>query len=337
MKFSAGMIVLNGMPFVPYILKNLYPVMDEIIIVEGAVELAAQFATPEGHSRDETVAAIKNFPDPERKIKLIQKQGFWSEKLEMSQAYGQVAKGDYLWQVDVDEFYHAKEVRFLQNYLCQHPEIEAVALNWYAFYHGFNSYVRGGKEGINGEEVWRIFRWKPGYQWVDHRPPTVINQTGLDTREIGHLRGWQHRVRIYHYSYVFPAQVEWKIVYYEKQGMYQWRNVQPTDWYKNHYLHYTPYRVHIHRRPMSWLEPFRGEHPPEIYELMQNSPNENRVLSSWRWRVWQTLGRIDVLLWRFWNRQIRPLLRPLVRLIRARFLGYDYSVPSPPPRKWDYR
>ncbi len=353
MKFSAGMIVLNGMPWIPYLLKNLYPIMDEILIVEGAVEPAAEFATPDGHSRDETVAAIRAFPDPERKIKLIQKQGFWPEKTEMSQAYAEAATGDYLWQVDVDEFYHLRDAVFLKNYLCQHPEIEAVSLRWFQFFGGFQGYLRGGRDNWYGEEIWRIFRWKPDYRYVEHRMPTVVNAQGIDTRDLTILRGRdlarKYGIYIYHYSYVFPSQAQWKSTYYERQGQYIWWDVQPTQWYKDHYLRYTPWRVHIHKRPLSWLEPFRWEHPPEIQELQhdlqtgkiqmeqRDSADINRVLGSWRWRCWQWIGRLDVVIWRIYNRPIRALLRPLVRPVRARFFGYDYSKPSPKPRKWDYQ
>jgi hypothetical protein len=352
MKFSAGMIVLNGMPWMPYILKNLYPVMDELIIVEGAVELAAEFATPDGHSLDETVSVIRAFPDPERKIKLIQKHGFWPEKTEMSQAYAEAAAGDYLWQVDVDEFYHQKDVLFLKQYLHEHPEYEAVSLRWYQFFGGFNAYLRGGRDNWYGEAWWRIFRWKPGYRYTQHRIPTVVNEDGVDVREIGILRGrdlaHRHGIYIYHYSYVFPFQAQSKTTYYERQGQYRWWKVNPTEWYKNHYERYTPWRVHLHRRPLSWLEPFKGSHPPEITALIQDlaankiqiaqrdSADINRVVLSWRWRLWQWIGRADVILWRLYNRPIRALLRPLVRPLRARFFGYDYTQPEPTPGKWDY-
>ena len=72
MKISFGIIVVNGEPFIKYNLENLYPHAHEILIVEGAVEKFKHASTPDGHSLDNTVKIIKEFPDPENKIKLIQ-------------------------------------------------------------------------------------------------------------------------------------------------------------------------------------------------------------------------------------------------------------------------
>ena len=97
-RISFGMIVLNGEPFLRYNLRSLYPFAHEIIIVEGAVPGASLVATEDGHSIDGTLAALKSFKsseDPENKIRIIQKDGFWREKDEMSFAYAENATGDY--------------------------------------------------------------------------------------------------------------------------------------------------------------------------------------------------------------------------------------------------
>src|SRR5271154_2512624 len=111
-KISFGIIVLNGMPFVPYCLRQLYPYAHEIIIVEGASVHAANNATPDGHSTDGTLESLllfKKNEDPKNIIRIITKDGFWNEKLEQSQAYTQVMTGNYLWQIDIDEFYKKKD------------------------------------------------------------------------------------------------------------------------------------------------------------------------------------------------------------------------------------
>lgn len=43
-----GMIVLNGMPFVTYNVRALYPFAGQIIVVEGAAPGAASIASPDG-------------------------------------------------------------------------------------------------------------------------------------------------------------------------------------------------------------------------------------------------------------------------------------------------
>jgi hypothetical protein len=81
--------VLNGEPFRRSCLHALYPFAHEIIIVEGANIAAAGVATPGDHSSDDTLETLYQFQaeeDPESKIQIITKDGFWSEKDEQSRA-----------------------------------------------------------------------------------------------------------------------------------------------------------------------------------------------------------------------------------------------------------
>ena len=119
-KISFGMIVLNGLPFIKYNLKGLYPYAHQIIVVEGACRSASSIADKNGHSNDGTLEELKIFKsefDKEDKITIVTAEddgkpnGFWNEKDEMSQAYAKRATGDYLWQVDVDEFYKSEDMK----------------------------------------------------------------------------------------------------------------------------------------------------------------------------------------------------------------------------------
>jgi len=80
------MIVLNGEPFLRYNLRALYPFAHQIIVVEGSSPDAAGIATTRGHSRDDTLNALREFmdeEDPEGKVILIRAEdeghpdGFW--------------------------------------------------------------------------------------------------------------------------------------------------------------------------------------------------------------------------------------------------------------------
>ena len=99
-RLTFGLIILNGQPFIRYNLRALYPFAHQIIVVEGAAPGAAEVATADGHSTDGSLAELYRFQaeeDPEQKIEIVTKDGFWSEKDEMSQAYAVRATGDYLW------------------------------------------------------------------------------------------------------------------------------------------------------------------------------------------------------------------------------------------------
>ena len=87
-RITFGIIVLNGEPFIRYCLRQLYPHAHEIIVVEGGSRKAISFA-PDAHSTDGTLEALNAFKreeDPEGKLTVITRDGFWSEKDEQSQA-----------------------------------------------------------------------------------------------------------------------------------------------------------------------------------------------------------------------------------------------------------
>jgi hypothetical protein len=119
-KVTFGMIVLNGEPFTRYNLRAIYPYAPQIIVVEGASHLASHAANAKGHSLDGTLDILRDFKDredPESKITLVTAEdeghsnGFWpGEKDEQSRAYTKHATGDWLWQVDVDEFYTSRDI-----------------------------------------------------------------------------------------------------------------------------------------------------------------------------------------------------------------------------------
>ena len=128
-KVTFGIIVLNGEPFTKYCLRSLYRFAHEIIVVEGASQRASCISTPDGHSRDDTLESLHKFKeqeDPENKLRIVTRDGFWSEKDEQSQAYAEMAGGDYLWQVDIDEFYMPEDMDYILRMLKSIPEISGV-------------------------------------------------------------------------------------------------------------------------------------------------------------------------------------------------------------------
>ena len=70
----------------------------------------------------------------------------------------------------------------------------------------------------NLPEIYRMFKWEKGFQYISHRPPTVINNEGINLKEINFLNSRQTRkmgIYMYHYSFVFPKQVDEKAEYYQ--------------------------------------------------------------------------------------------------------------------------
>jgi hypothetical protein len=274
-RVTFGIIVLNGEPFTRYNLRSLYPLAHEIIVVEGAVEAAAGIATPDGHSTDGTLETLYDFKDkedPENKVEIVAREGFWSEKDEQSQAYAQRATGDYLWQVDIDEFYHPDDMRLVLDMLSRDPEIAGMSFKQLAFWGGFEYVTDGWYLRNDGNIFHRLFRWEAGSRYATHRPPTVYDPQGRDVRELRYVSGHQMAKRgvlLYHYGLVFPKQVLDKCDYYDRASWVN-RN-QYRAWAEGSFLKLEhPFRVHnVYDRP-SWLEKFSGSHPPQVEALRRD-------------------------------------------------------------------
>ncbi len=276
-RISFGIIVLNGEPFIRYCLRSLYPFAHQIIVVEGGSEAASSVSTPDGHSIDGTLNELSRFKkeeDPENKLEIVVKDGFWSEKDEQSAAYAARATGDYLWQVDIDEFYLAEDVRRILKKLSQNPEITAVSFKQITFWGGFDYYTDGWYLR-NGADIYhRLFKWGPGYRYLTHRPPTVIDDEGTDLRK----RSWikaehlaKENIFLYHYSLAFPKQVKEKAEYYARHSWGKYSS-GVINWAQENFLSpvRSPYRIHnVHNHP-SWIKKYKGTHPEQILKMNED-------------------------------------------------------------------
>lgn len=290
-KISFGIIVLNGEPFLRYNLRTLYPFAHQIIIAEGASPKAAHAATPDGHSTDSTLETIRRFQvedDPEGKVILVTAEddghpnGFWpGEKDQQSQAYAKRATGNWLWQIDIDEFYHPRDLQRIIAYLAAYPDTTCLTLRGLNFWGGFDYVIDGGlftHPRYTGE-LWgvyrRVFKWGPGYSYITHRPPSVADATGRDItgRRMRFLQkiGDGPPIYVYHYFMVLRSQFLSKGAYYEKQG-WGWERGR-TEKNQQVLLEVNLQNgLHImdHHNTRNWIVPFTGEHPPQITALRQD-------------------------------------------------------------------
>jgi len=287
-KITFGIIVLNGEPFTRYNLRALYPFAHQIIVVEGAVPAAASIATPDGHSTDgtlETLWDLKTNEDPDNKVLIITAEdeghpnGFWpGEKDEMSQTYAKRATGNYLWHVDIDEFYKPEDIRSIIEMLKDNPSITAISFPMITFWGGLNYIVDGWYLRWGAGIYHRIFKWGPDYRYITHRPPTVHDPQGEDLRKLRWINGQnlaRQGVYLYHYSLLFPKQVMEKCRYYKNAA---WAKREKAEqWVQESFMKLGhPHRVHNVYNYPSWLEKFKGGHPPQVMQ-MQKDIKEGRI------------------------------------------------------------
>ena len=325
-RVTFGIIVLNGEPFTRYCLRSLYPFAHEIIVVEGGHQDTRAVTTADGHSTDETLDVLQRFKaeeDPLGKVQIVTRDGFWPKTDELgnhrtpqSRAYAERATGDYLWQVDIDEFYRPEDMRATLAMLADDPAITAVSFNVLPFW-GDLRYISDGWRWRRGDlQFHRLFRWGPGYRYVTHEPPTVHDERGRDLRSLKWVGGdeMQRRgVRLYHYDHLLPKQVLDKAAIYrfEKPALC----AEIMEWAENDYLRLRrPYHVERHYRFPSWLERFDGRHPPEAGRMMDDiragrlavelrrTDDVERLLRSRRYRAGRVALKVLSPAERAWSR-----------------------------------
>lgn len=281
-RVTFGVIVLNGEPFTRYTLRALYPFAHEIIVAEGAAPGARNVATPDGHSRDGTLEALRRFKaeeDPENKLTIVTAEdeghadGFWpGEKDEQSRAYARRATGDYLWQVDIDELYHHVDMKRVLAMLRADPGITAMSFKQITFWGGLGYRTDGWYLRRGATYYHRLFAWGPGYTYASHRPPTVLDEKGRDTRDIRWIDAPSMAARgifLHHYSLLLPKQVIEKCDYYANAP---WaRRSGAIRWAEEAFLSLRrPFRVHNVDAFPSWLERHDGPHPEQVAQMVED-------------------------------------------------------------------
>jgi hypothetical protein len=310
-RVTFGTIVLNGEPFTRYCLRTLYPYAHEIIVVEGGHEDTHAVATTDGHSIDGTLETLRRFcaeEDPQRKVTVVTKDGFWPKRDELgrnrtaqSRAYAERATGDYLWQVDIDEFYLASDIRRVLEILARDPEVTAVSFHAPSFWGGLDIEVQGWALQRGLHDYDRLFKWGPGCRYVTHEPPTVVDAGGRNLRTVKWLRATDMArlgIHMYHYALLFPWQVEQKTRLYEDENPQVYGGIK--EWAESSYFKLEhPYRVYHmrHLSAVSWLKRYKGEHPTEAVRMMddilsgrvqaalRDNRDAYRLLDSWSYRA----------------------------------------------------
>jgi hypothetical protein len=284
-KITFGIIVLNGEPFNKYCLRSIYPFAHEIIIVEGGHEATNSVTTSDGHSIDGTLEKLWNFKreeDAENKIQIITKKGYWKksdefghDRTHQSRAYAEKATGDYLWQIDIDEFYLPQDIKYVIDMLRRDNTITAVSFKTIIFWGSIN-YQADGWYFRRGANIFhRIFKWGKNYKYVTHEPPTVFNANGKNLRDINWRSGNElarKNIWLYHYALLFPWQVKQKTSIYKDEKPILCSDIM--KWADNSYFNLNkPFNVERHYWYPSWLKRYEGKHPPEVIRMMKDIKN----------------------------------------------------------------
>ena len=211
MKIAFGMIVFEGDYVLQQCLEQVYPYASQIVIAEGPVKFWQERGR--NTSLDKTNEILNNFPDPDGKLKIV--HGQYEEKDQQSNAYMSLIDSDtdYLWMIDSDEVYKSEDIEKTIDFLKQHQPT-SVGVTSCSFFGGFDYYLTGFEQNV--DNFLRIFKYEHGCDWLTHRPPTMKYSSNVELKHINSEEFYRLTgVMMYHYSYVFDAQVKNKVEYYK--------------------------------------------------------------------------------------------------------------------------
>lgn len=318
LKISFGIIVLNGLPFLRYCLDALYPHAHEIIVAEGAAERGKSQARGDGHSADGTLEELRRYQaesDPDGKVIVATTEGYWADRDAQSRGYAEKATGDFLWQIDIDEFYQPQDIEAVRAMLAADPSITGASFRWLNFWGGPSTVVDGWFLRAGGGDVNRLFKWGPGYRYGNHwEGPRSFDPEGNDMTQGNWISAEtmaRKGIRCFHYSLVFPGQVFGKSICYAagtdpeplKAEDPTDPKLRPNQWARDVWCDLqNPFRVHNCDDHPAWLEPFSGAHPPAAAQMFADIASgkvraETRDNADVRWLLdapWYRLKRFAV-------------------------------------------
>lgn len=279
MKISFCLIAYNEAITLRANLTHLYPYAHEIIVCEGSVAMLRQIAGVGRRSNDGTTELLASFPDPDRKLRVI--QNTWKDKNEMAAAYAEIATGDIIWHVDADEFYDPYTLRAVPKEF-EDPTLSTLQIPMYVFWKS-PEFVLADDEG---QQRW--FRYARVLRRVEamsilHLPIRRLIDGQMD--EEGLRDPTDERITGWHYAWNDDARVRLKMKLYSQRDVGSTRPDWLTNvwdrWQPDSPPHQWPNGVHPSRLWQLWPQRFQGTHPECVGEILGRldvaSPQEARL------------------------------------------------------------
>ncbi len=225
-KIVVGILAFNCFDYLPYVIKNVYDLVDNIIIVEGAVKGNEKYSK-NGHSNDGTYDWLINsdgLQDPCGKIIVIIKSGVWLDKIEMQNSIAEKVDklgGNIYIKIDADEFWHRDELQKVIDYMIDNPNVEMIKMPFIHLWTNFHTKAvdAGGKWSTKHPRVWK---WQKGMRHLRSFNYFVKNRK-YDNRPVTEqyvvTTIWEGKP-IYHTGYARKLDyVNQKLSYYKNRGI----------------------------------------------------------------------------------------------------------------------
>jgi hypothetical protein len=265
-KIIVSILAYNSEMFIKYCLDGIYDFADKIVIVEGSYGLQRAFGL---RSTDRTIEIVKNYPDLQKKIVFLQKNG--KEHEHRNEVLKYCEPGDWFFTVHTDEFYIKSHLKYLKDLLAKDKETDVYELPWFEFYYNFRLGIDGSYSSA------RIYRVREGCRFI--RKDQLSTADGRQYYKMNFKRMDRNNILMFHYAYIYN--VKKKMMYYGRKKM---------RWYNEVFTKFTPenadaiykkneeitgkYGIHPLGEESLVLAEFRGEHP----EVMKDHPLRDRDL-----------------------------------------------------------
>lgn len=266
MKISFCLIAFNEAGTLRANLEHLYPHAHEIIVCEGSIALLRDELGLAPRSDDGTLEILASFPDPQRKLHVIQRD--WTDKNEMSAAYAERVTGDLLWHVDADEFYDDYAFDAVPREFSD-PELLVLDMPMLIFWKS----PRFILVDALGRERWcvvpRVLRVAPGMS-VRHIPVRRVLGGAVEDR--GRRIPHDEQLVNWHYGWNDDARVRMKMGIYSRRD----RKTTRANWLAEVWDRWTPDApdhawpdgVHPASAHRLWPAPFRRSHPRCVRRIL---------------------------------------------------------------------
>ncbi len=210
----------NEEEFAPIVLKSIYDQVDQIIVIEGAVENRPK-STPDGHSIDRTWEIIQDFQnnhDPQKKVLSLKIRKPWKNLEELKQTFIELTnEGDWLIINDADEIYRPEDIVRVRKAIELHPHACEFIPTFIHFYRDFQHVYAPAPEWQPQHQ--RIFKRINGMKYNSHPIVTLPDgHCSYFSMHLQHRRYLLNNFFIYHYGY---ARSDMDQIMLDKQEYYK--------------------------------------------------------------------------------------------------------------------
>lgn len=269
---TVGLIVLNGATWLPAWYKTYRHFADQIVVVEGAdaeyfarinPNLRNQLITPDGHSTDETLSLLNEYADEGTvDFTIITTNRPWESKNRMTLELSKHVEGNYLFEIDADEFYFQKHLRQIRQILCDNPYVGTWRIRPINFWKSghYHTVPQLGQSCWWGDAP-VLFKWSKGAQ-LFHRPRHVEPR-------FGHLEEYLP-VPLHHFNYVREIDAQYKTQYHR----HPMENNQ--NWFEDVWKRWSPNNridlergIQVYGRAKTEVCEYTGPHPRYIKPVLK--------------------------------------------------------------------